>query len=804
LDEELYGNFTSLPENATVLVVVRLKENATLKARILAIDSSRENAQRRRMLRLQALNEEVSASQDAVLPNVSGDDFKLRYRFGLSSGFSAYVGGRGLMRLLRNDNVLRVEAMRWVSLTDSVSAPLVNVTSVWNLTINGVNITGAGQSVCVIDTGIDYTNSAFGSCSQVSFLAGNCTKIPYGYDFYYNDSNPMDYHGHGTNVAGIVASSASSNGGIAPGANIIAMKVFPDSAPFLAPYDVIERAISWCTYNSSTYNISVITMSLGSGIYSSSAVCEDTGIQNAYNSGMFIDASSGNDGSSAGIAWPSCNQYTVSVGAVYDANYGSVSWGSTCSDTTTSTDKVICFSNRHSLLSVWAPGSYITAAGSTYSGTSQASPHVAAAAALIQQYALLMNGSQLSPARVKAALVNTGKNVTRDVTKPRIDVFRALRYFNFRAPTLSNGSVSPSSGDSFALFNFTVVYSDLDDSAPSYVSAYVDGAPYQMVPNGSTNYFNGVLYYFNRTLSAGSHNFYFNASDGAYVNVSAVTNSPTVASPPNLTSPTVSPASGYTNTLFNYTVLYTNLGNSTPDSITVVLDGTQRAMQGMGQDYTSGVTYYYNTTLNSSSHNYYFNATLGNYVNTTALVSGSPVVQAPQPILSSAAVNPTLSNSQTLYNFTATYTHPANTTPTAMQLILDGVANAAQNTSANYSGGVVYYYNTTLSLGTHSFKFYTTDGTYTVYSSTSAQPMVYASSPSCSGSDPQGAATWTITQATECTDTAILPTSTHRGPLNITGQNTLQLTNTYVYLNNTMTQLNGTISLDNSQINFIR
>lgn len=40
------------------------------------------------------------------------------------------------------------------------SADLINATSTWNLRTRGSNLTGSGQTVCVIDTGVDYAHSA--------------------------------------------------------------------------------------------------------------------------------------------------------------------------------------------------------------------------------------------------------------------------------------------------------------------------------------------------------------------------------------------------------------------------------------------------------------------------------------------------------------------------------------------------------------------------------------------------------------------------------------------------------------------
>ena len=53
----------------------------------------------------------------------------------------------------------------------------MNASSSWNLKIGGSNLTGLGETVCIIDTGINYTHPDLGGCTQSDFLAGNCAKV---------------------------------------------------------------------------------------------------------------------------------------------------------------------------------------------------------------------------------------------------------------------------------------------------------------------------------------------------------------------------------------------------------------------------------------------------------------------------------------------------------------------------------------------------------------------------------------------------------------------------------------------------
>jgi hypothetical protein len=131
---------------------------------------------------------------------------------------------------------------------------------------------------------------------------------------------------------------------------------------------------------------------------------------------------------------------------------GAISW-STCSDSSTAADKVTCFTNMSNFMTILAPGALITAAGKTYGGTSQATPHVAGAIALIK-------GAQpaLTSDEVISRLTGTGSmvSVTRQTAsgpvtlqKPRLNLDAALKpaislnppSYNFGVVTV--GSTTP-------------------------------------------------------------------------------------------------------------------------------------------------------------------------------------------------------------------------------------------------------------------------------------------------------------------------------------------------------------------------
>src|SRR5690606_25783787 len=103
---------------------------------------------------------------------------------------------------------------------------------------------GSGYSIAILDTGADLDHPSLAN------------RIVYQQDFADGDMNANDVHGHGTNVAGIVA-------GAAPGVNLIILKVFEDGGD--GHVDYVEQALQWVVANAAPYNIISVNMSLGDG-----------------------------------------------------------------------------------------------------------------------------------------------------------------------------------------------------------------------------------------------------------------------------------------------------------------------------------------------------------------------------------------------------------------------------------------------------------------------------------------------------------------------------------------------------------
>jgi subtilisin family serine protease len=285
---------------------------------------------------------------------------------------------------------------------------------------------GQGTSVAVLDTGVDYTRSAFGSCTAPA-IPSSC-RVVYSADTA-SDDGKLDAHGHGTNVAGIAA-------GIAPASSIVSYDVFDGASAFTS---AITAAINDAIARKDTYNIVALNMSLGGNNFE--APCTgpppqlnpfQASIDSAKTNGILTVAASGNDAVSNAISMPACTPGVVSVGAVYDADVGRRTWnlpaGGTCTDSSTSADKITCFSNSAEFLTMLAPGAITTAAGFSFGGTSQATPHVSGAVAVLRA---AFPADTLD--ETVARLTSTGAPITdsrNNVTVPRLDVLAAAGAIN--------------------------------------------------------------------------------------------------------------------------------------------------------------------------------------------------------------------------------------------------------------------------------------------------------------------------------------------------------------------------------------
>jgi subtilisin family serine protease len=249
--------------------------------------------------------------------------------------------------------------------------------------------------VAVVDTGVDYTHPDLNDNIWVNTdeIAGNnidddnngFVDDVRGWDFVGNDNTPIDVYGHGTHVAGTIAAENNGFGvtGVAYNAKIMPVKVLGDDGS--GSYTNVAAGIRYAADNGAN----IINLSLGGGF---SSIVE-AAVQYATQKGSLVVMAAGNEGAAQpGFPASMATQIGLAVGAV-DSN-----------------KKMADFSNRAGVTPVKyvvAPGVsvYSTTPNNTYqsfSGTSMATPHVAAVAALI-----LSAKPNLTPTQLASLITGT-------------------------------------------------------------------------------------------------------------------------------------------------------------------------------------------------------------------------------------------------------------------------------------------------------------------------------------------------------------------------------------------------------------
>lgn len=292
-------------------------------------------------------------------------------------------------------------------------------------------VDGKGIRVAVIDSGIDVNHPDLKAhiAAQHCFAAGACP--PNGGDA---GESAQDDNGHGTHVASIIASSGKvSAPGIAPGADIVAVKVL--SAKGTGLNSDILAGLDWVAKNAKQLNIRVVNMSLGGstqykGTCDKAEAATKIAIHALGLKHVAVFVAAGNDGNATGLSAPACVTGAIAVGATYDADLGAKYYPGLCMDKTTKLNQITCFSNRGKRLAMLAPGAVTTADAiggglQQMSGTSQATPVAAGAAVLA-----LACAPALKPLEIQKLLASTGAPITDAATGavfPLINAFAALQ-----------------------------------------------------------------------------------------------------------------------------------------------------------------------------------------------------------------------------------------------------------------------------------------------------------------------------------------------------------------------------------------
>ncbi len=281
-------------------------------------------------------------------------------------------------------------------------------------------INGSGYSVVVIDHGADVDHTAFGPDSDSNGIAD---RIVQQHDFGDDDTNANEesFIGHGTSVAGIIASQDTAFPGVAPGCNLIVLKLF-SSDPMADGPDLadLERALQWVEAHAVQYNIVAVNLSITDEMnYATPQAAQVTSDEFARlaASGVIVVAAAGNDflteNSVAGVGYPAADPNVIAVSGVWADNYGLQDFAGAI-NTVTAPDHIAAFSQRHpTLTDVFAPAGNIVTAGAgggvvTRRGTSFATPYVTGAAVLAQHLAQEEIGRRLTIEEFRAKLKSTG------------------------------------------------------------------------------------------------------------------------------------------------------------------------------------------------------------------------------------------------------------------------------------------------------------------------------------------------------------------------------------------------------------
>ncbi|MCA9127268.1 MAG: S8 family serine peptidase [Planctomycetales bacterium] len=254
----------------------------------------------------------------------------------------------------------------------------------WDQVQQQFGLTGKGQTVAVIDSGIAWDHLALGKGYGPGY------RVVGGWDFTEeNDAQPYDdgpMGFHGTHVSGIIGSDDPTRSGVAPDVDFVALRVFNDVGQGQISW--VEKALQWVHQNRDSFENPITTVNLSLGttwnaeVVPSWATLEEE-LRDLFNDGIVVTASAGNsfqDYHAPGLSYPAASSYVLPVASVDD-------------------DGGLSDFSQRSQRAIAAPGNQIVSTVpdhvlgrdgivndfSTASGTSMAAPYVAGASVLVRQ-----------------------------------------------------------------------------------------------------------------------------------------------------------------------------------------------------------------------------------------------------------------------------------------------------------------------------------------------------------------------------------------------------------------------------------
>ncbi len=316
---------------------------------------------------LRALEQALIAQQKPVAAHIAATGAQVVDSYqALLNGFLVHATGDQIRAIARIPGVVSISQAPLVAPALGDSVPHIGAPRVWN----ELRYRGTGSLVAVLDTGVDYTHATFGGSGDPEDYAKNnedlvesgtfpTERVVGGYDFAgkrYSpsflcgqlpnqdchaeprpDDDPLDSRGHGTFVAAVIAGKGSDvlAPGVAPGAGIVALKIFgnPQNSPVVS--DLLASALEWVAKNNArldvpgwpTERVDVVNLSL-SGTWLNGTVEAERLVRAASEVGLVVVVAAGNESDQPySVDAVGSASRALAVASAYGANEGGLILG---------------------------------------------------------------------------------------------------------------------------------------------------------------------------------------------------------------------------------------------------------------------------------------------------------------------------------------------------------------------------------------------------------------------------------------------------------------------------------------------